>query len=90
MKTKQSKIITICLVLILYCASFLSFEMGKIKERYEDEQLSTSGISIDFYWRYTYWDFIGVGLFLMATIIAISACRYFRYKKPVVQTNFFD
>lgn len=82
MKTKHLKVIAICFVLILYLATFLSFVMGEIKEQADDEKLRSLGIHIDFYMRSTYWDIIGIGLFIIATITAIGAFRYFRYKKP--------
>lgn len=81
MKPKYSKILVICLVLVLYFAMFLSFILGEMKEEADDIKLRNSAISIDFYVRSTYWDFIGIGFFIIATILAICAFRYFRYKK---------
>ena len=79
---QTSKIATICFVVILYFAAFLSFVMGEIKEQADDEKLRNLGIHISFYMRSTYWDNIGIGFFIVATITAIGAFRYFRYKKP--------
>ena len=82
MKTKHSKVTAICFVLSLYFAAFLSFVMGEIKEQADDEKLRNLGIHISFYMRSTYWDIIGIGLLIVATMTAIDAFRYFRYKKP--------
>lgn len=81
MKTKQSKAIAICLVVALYFAMFLSFILGEMKERADDTKLINSGIHVDYYMKSTYWDLIGIGFFIVATITAIGAFRYFRHQK---------
>ncbi len=82
MKTKRSKVIAVCLVMTLYLAMYLSFVLGELKERADDEELRNAGISISFYMRSTYWDIIGIGFFIVATIAAIGVFRYFRSKEP--------
>lgn len=82
MKSKHSKAIAVCVVMTLYFAMYISFVLGYMKEKADDKEIRNLGISIDFYSRSTYWDTIGIGLFIIATMAAIGIFRYFRYKEP--------
>ena len=56
-----------------YIAAFVCFQIGKLAERAEDDELQKLGIYIDYTVRLTKWDLFGVMICVVTTIGLIVA-----------------
>lgn len=68
------------MITAFYSAAPICFIMSELEKQAEDIELRNSGLIIDFYARYSYWDFAGIIFFLIATMALVFALLYFRRK----------
>ena len=73
MKPKSKNILVAITAISFYVSAIVCFKISYLVEAAEDIELQKAGITISYYARSTYWDWIGIGLVL---IYIEQFCKY--------------
>ena len=87
MKRKATNILIAIGAISIYIAALVCFKISYLVEAAEDIEMRNSAISISYYARSTYWDWIGIGLIVVTTILLVGLFLYWRTQSDRAMTR---